>query len=143
MSMMELVFAGRVLDVPVHDNLLLPKKKPCGGCPFRKVAPAGWLGGSSAEDYALVAHSDADIPCHTQKGYRGAGGAGGVPMTDLRSCAGLAIYRNNSFKSPRGGSAARACDKVSTDEETTDKVFKFAEFSDHHADGPLATKRGE
>jgi hypothetical protein len=113
--------------------LLPPKKKPCGKCPFRRTAPAGWLGGSTPEEYHLMAHSDVDVACHTQKGFHDS------TTNPLRSCAGLAVYRNNSLKSPRGGSALVACDTVAKD--TDNEVFKHREFLEHHSKGILRNER--
>lgn len=69
----------------------------------------------------------------------------GEDAGDLRSCAGLAIYRNNSIKLPRVGSGRVACETVATDAATSASVFKFGEFRDHHAHGVLtvSVKRKE
>lgn len=49
----------------------------------------GWLGGSSADEYRRLAHSDEIVHCHAIKGTH---------------CAGMAIYRRNVAKSiPPGG----------------------------------------
>ena len=57
--------------------------KACSDCPLRRDALPGWLGGSSAEEYARLCHSDAVVECHVHAGSR---------------CAGLAIYRRNTCK---------------------------------------------
>ena len=43
----------------------------------------GWLGGSSAAEYARLAHSDQQVDCHVLRGVQ---------------CAGMAIYRRNVAK---------------------------------------------
>ena len=60
-----------------------PLIKPCSDCPLRRDALAGWLGGSTPEEYARLCHSDAVVECHVHAGSR---------------CAGLAIYRRNTCK---------------------------------------------
>lgn len=57
--------------------------KACSDCPLRRDALAGWLGGSTPEEYARLCHSDAVVECHVHAGSR---------------CAGLAIYRTNVVK---------------------------------------------
>lgn len=46
----------------------------------------GWLGGLTAEQWVWKAQSEERIPCHTLIGPQ---------------CAGAAIYRSNTCKSPR------------------------------------------
>lgn len=91
---------------------------PCRECPFRRASVPGWLGGTeigAARDYAAVAHSDQDLNCH---------------MHLHRSCTGLAVYRRNVAKKPRGGPALAAVDAVSPDRES---VFTSPiEFIQHH-----------
>lgn len=50
---------------------------------MRRDALNGWLGGSSPEQYAALAHSDEIVQCHVHGNVQ---------------CAGMAIYRRNVFK---------------------------------------------
>jgi len=67
-------------------------KKPCSDCPWARNSLAGWLGGSTPEEWVAEAHSDNHIDCHTLKGAQ---------------CAGAAIYRANVIKSPRNPEVLR------------------------------------
>lgn len=110
---------------PVTDGLKPALRKPCPECPFRRAALGGWLGGTEIPDYIRAAHSDIDVACHTSPGYQD-----GI-ADNLRSCKGLAIYRCNVGKLPRGGSAAKAVRESARDTET---VFASPmEFMQHHA----------
>jgi hypothetical protein len=85
-------------------------KTPCGDCPFHREAIPGWLGGSTPETYVAIAHSDAEITCHTKIGPQ---------------CAGAAIYRNNVLKEIRYGNLDLPADK--------EIVFSTPmEFLEHH-----------
>lgn len=92
-------------------------KKPCQDCPWARKSLAGWLGGSSADDWLREAHGDHEIPCHVLKGAQ---------------CAGSAIYRRNVSKLSLNAGVLRL---------DADKELVFAnptEFKRHH-EGP----RGE
>jgi hypothetical protein len=87
--------------------------KACSDCPLRRDALNGWLGGSSAEEYARLCHSDTVVECHVHAGSR---------------CAGLAIYRRNTCKwQPEE-------DKLPVDHKT---IFSNRmEFIEHHSSIP-------
>ena len=86
-------------------------QKPCDDCPWRRDSLPGWLGGSSVEDWLVIAHSDEKIDCHTRLGAQ---------------CAGAAIYRRNICKSPRDKTAL-------TLPADRDAVFASpSEFQNHH-----------
>ncbi len=85
--------------------------KPCGDCPWRKDALAGWLGSRTADEWLRSAHGEDAMYCHTRLGPQ---------------CAGAAIYRANVCKKPRDPEAL----KLPADRE---KVFTTPrEFKDHH-----------
>lgn len=99
---------------------------PCRECPFRRTSVSGWLGGNSVDFYLVQSHSDLDIVCHMSPGFRDA-------ELVARSCKGLAIYRRNVGKQPRGGSAL-----VATKLSKPDRELVFAtpqEFRQHHTNG--------
>lgn len=90
-------------------------RKPCHDCPWRRKALAGWLGGNTADAWIRLAHSDARVPCHTNKGR---------PQPQ---CVGLATYRANVLKLPRDPEVLRV-------EPDRENVFATpAEFTDYHS----------
>lgn len=110
------------------ETWLPVKKAPCNECPFRKVAPPGWLGGGEdglASKYLAVAHSDTNLACHKSPGYAA------DKASEMRPCAGLALYRRNVCKSPRDPWAARA-KKMVGDEHRTEVFATPAEFMARH-----------
>jgi hypothetical protein len=89
-------------------------KKACSDCPMRRDALAGWLGGSTPEQYGNLAHSDQVVGCHAIRGTQ---------------CAGMAIYRRNVCKSTSAPNI-----RLDADRET---VFSNRqEFLDHHHGRP-------
>ena len=89
-------------------------KHPCCDCPFHRDALAGWLGGSTPEQYLAWAHQDTVVDCHTKLGQQ---------------CAGMAIYRANVIKSCRPPMLELPADKS--------EVFSTPmEFLEHHKQLP-------
>lgn len=73
----------------------------------------GWLGGHSPEEFVNIARSDWPYPCHTIKNQQ---------------CAGMAIFRRNTCKSPLPPAII-----LEKDKET---VFAWpADFVAHHTLG--------
>lgn len=102
----------------------LKYKKPCHECPWRKDAPAGWLGGHSAETYADAVDNNEVPACHLNDyGPK-------APRTAM--CAGALGTMSNQCKSAYntdGGDAARQV--VGQNPECFSHV---AEFYTHHTD---------
>lgn len=87
--------------------------KPCKECPFRRVAPRGWLGNIKADTFMEHAHSESVMDCHLGDG--------------THQCAGAAIYRANVLK------RTRHPDKIMELPENKEIVFASPkEFLDHH-----------
>lgn len=85
-------------------------KKACSDCPWSREALPGWLGGATADEWIMAAHSDQVIPCH---------------VIDNQQCAGLAIYRRNVAKLPMPPNLI-----LEKDKET---IFSSPmEFKNHH-----------
>lgn len=85
--------------------------KPCSDCPFARDALAGWLGGSTPEEWMRMAHGETKFECHAILPHE---------------CAGAAIYRANVCKRP----------PEDTLELPADRTAVFAtpmEFLAHHA----------
>jgi hypothetical protein len=90
-------------------------KKSCSDCPWRRDALNGWLGGNTAQEWLIFAHSETQVPCHV--------------YSDVQ-CAGIAIYRANVSKRP----VNRALLVLPPDEVT---VFASPrEFLEHHEATP-------
>lgn len=88
--------------------------KPCSDCPMRRDSLNGWLGGSTPEEYARLAHSDAVVNCHVYGNVQ---------------CAGMAIYRKNVCKRADPPNLVLPGDK--------DTVFSTPmEFLAHHSTLP-------
>lgn len=88
---------------------------PCSECPWRRTAPAGWLGGNEIEDYAAPVRHGTMVPCHKKM--------------DRAYCAGAAISMQNSCTRPRDPDMAAELKKVKESQE----VFSFPrEFEEHH-----------
>ena len=86
-------------------------ERPCGDCPWRRIAVPGWLGSLSPQMWLEAVHGESEIECHTRAGLQ---------------CAGAAIYRTNVAKRPRERSLLVL---------PADKVLVFAtprEFLLHH-----------
>ncbi len=111
----------------MHVETGLPvAKDPCKECPFRKTSAPGWLGGGVeglAPNYMQMALSDANTPCHMSPGFFA------DDASRMRPCAGLAAFRANVIKQPRGGSALTAVLAVG---KRSDVFATPGEFMDHH-----------
>lgn len=92
---------------------------PCTDCPFARTALAGWLGGSSPEEWMRAVHGETRIDCHAISGPQ---------------CAGAAIYRSNVCKQTRDKTQLRLLANPT-------KVFSSAaEFITHHMSKPRLRK---
>ena len=95
-------------------------KKPCNECPWRRIHPAGWLGGYEPEDFTQQIQFDGPpLPCH--KTIPGDG-------TEARAmCAGALICKGANHPDYRNA--------LDTVEQDTANVFQWAhEFLAHHKD---------
>lgn len=102
------------------DKLPEATVRPCNECPWRRDSRPGHLGPYSAQEWANAAHGESPIACHETIKHED------QDWSELRQCAGMAIFRANIFKSPRHPKVARA----KRDEET---VFSWDdEFIAHH-----------
>lgn len=108
-------------------DMLQPKKKPCNECPWRRCHPQGWTGPYTAAQWLQVVQSDHAIACHQTIGNND------QDKSELRQCAGAAVFRSNILKLPQDHTVATLpADRV--------KVFSTPdEFLEHHSvDGPMA-----
>jgi hypothetical protein len=108
-------------------------KTPCAECPFRRKAPAGWLGGFTPDEFAYIADREQRMPCHLTMASEGASYA---DPGDATQCAGRAIFWANQCKRPR---VAGEILELPSD---TGTVFQWRhEFLAHHKRGPLVERR--
>lgn len=103
--------------------------EPCNECPWRRVAPSGYLGPYSPLDWIKIAHRDTPIACHkTVVVTDPLEGIGSWEHPKLRQCRGAAIFRSNVGKEPRNP-------HVVTGPEDTEGCFATnEEFLVHHGD---------
>lgn len=90
-------------------------KKPCNECPFRRAAPAGYLGSNEARNFVVLSNHDVTLPCHKQ-----------MHQPEPAQCAGRAIMWRNQGKLSRTGIVPQL-------EPDQKNVFSHVrEFADHH-----------
>jgi hypothetical protein len=98
----------------------------CSECPWRKSAPAGWLGGHSPEFYADAVQANEVPACHLRDH--------GPDSDETAMCAGaLSVMSNaasSAWKTPGGDEARKLVGK-------REDTFRHpAEFYAHHAGRP-------
>lgn len=104
----------------ILDTLPGAVTKPCTECPWRRDATPGHLGPHSAQDWIRTAHGENPIACHLTVRHND------QPWSELKQCAGAAIFRANICKQPRHTAVAVL-------EADTATVFGWDnEFTDHH-----------
>lgn len=115
-------------DTSTDDLLLIHPVRhttPCKECPFRRAAPAGWLGGPPVEDYMGCIRMDVPISCHLTREKK----------KEPAMCAGSLIHIKNQLKVPRDQGLYDAVKRVSE----SAAVFQWPhEFEHHHKHGLLA-----
>lgn len=78
---------------------------PCRECPWRRTSAPGFTGPHTADEWADMAHGEAEIACHLSipEGFDDEADPLLVDelTEDMRQCSGVAIYRANVCKSPR------------------------------------------
>lgn len=103
------------------DNLPEATKVPCLECPWLRKAVPGHLGPLKAEQWCEMAHGEGPVACHMTVQ------SDDQPWSEVRQCAGMAIFRANIFKSPKHPKVALA------EERDTTSVFSWDdEFIKHH-----------
>ena len=99
------------------------QKKPCRECPFRKRAPAGWLGPWTPEDLIGQVMSEAGFACHMTVKEDGV-------STGTLQCAGALICANKSAKGYRNPELAM--DQNALRGHFDNEVMGAHEFLEHH-----------
>jgi len=95
--------------------------EPCKECPWRKCAPAGWLGGNDPYTYADMVQFNTASNCHMH------------PKGEPVFCAGSLAVLNNSCTAARYPEGAEeAAEAVGTREDCFQWVKDFYE---HHSGG--------
>lgn len=103
-----------------------PAKTMCKECPLARTCIAGYLGGYTPENYVKLLQGDADVACHLSPGFH----ERPQNYATMRSCTGVAHYRANTSKVPRGRNAAAAAEKAGPNRE--DVFASAVEFLAHH-----------
>lgn len=106
-----------------NSELPAATKTPCDECPWRRVAPNGWLGPLTAQQWVELARSDEPIACHKTIAHEDE--RVGWYAEGIRQCRGAASFRANTCKLPRDPAVS-----VGPRDEA---VFGSAEeFIEHH-----------
>jgi hypothetical protein len=108
----------------------LKRKTPCVQCPFRKTAPYGYLGASSAQDFLDATLAEQEMPCHmaidyTDKNWKETQ----YPDADL--CVGGLQFMNNWLKLPRNRKMSDACHEVGQNDAIMASPEEFMERHDN------------
>lgn len=99
-------------------------KVACKECPFRRKAPAGWLGPDPLDFYTTAITFDVPISCHRTREKKRSPAA----------CAGSLIHMRNQMKLPRSDEALRV--EMMKVEPDPAAVFQWShEFAAHHERG--------
>lgn len=97
---------------------------PCKECPWRRKAPAGWLGGLSIEWFTRRAQVQSPVACHMTVGGTG----------EPRLCTGYAQALANACSLPRDPQLAA---EVRTAGQSPEVFRSAREFDAHHRASPL------
>lgn len=100
----------------------LRHKDPCAECPWRKNAPAGYLGGHAAEYYADAVSANEIPPCHLQDK--------GPDNPKSSFCVGALSVAANSCISPHNTDGAVEAKTVIGKRDDTFKWVR--DFFKHH-----------
>lgn len=101
---------------------MLRTKKPCAECPFRKEAPAGWLGPWTVEGILSQIMSEAPLYCHSTVVNTGEL----APGTQV--CTGALVCANRSAKLYRDPELAQLAGSVDAGID----CMNAHEFRKHH-----------
>ncbi len=114
--------------------------KPCGECPFRRKAPAGWIGGHGhPKEITDIVMSDQKFPCHTAVSALENEGADFETAVDAAPyCVGSLIMMNNSCKLSRNRFVSDLQKRIGKSVEVFSNAYKFIE---HHENGPRKKAR--
>ena len=110
---------------------VLKHKKPCNDCPFRKKAPAGWLGANHPQPFVNAAQNTG-LPCHKTVDYEAEDWD--VEQNYAPACAGSLIMMKNAGMRPYDPDVQDMVDAV----EKSDDVFAWPfEFVKHHTEASV------
>jgi hypothetical protein len=101
-------------------------KKMCKECPWRKNAPAGWLGDAAPEEFVHLIRRDVKLPCHAKIDYDDEDWQSNIE--DAPYCAGALLATRKMCKLPRNPEHAKMVKEV----EDNPNHMNHAEFTEHH-----------
>lgn len=113
-------------------------KEVCKECPFRRSAPAGYLGTASHDPHGFLGphyHGDLRLPCHMRVDWEGRkkNSAAAKPET-APLCRGFVTFMKNNVKYAENEEVREAMKEVEVDRET---LFGWQhEFIEHHSQLP-------
>lgn len=101
-------------------------KTPCAECPWRKVSPAGWLGGHPAEYYADAVAAGEVPACHLKDH--------GPESDDTAFCAGALACMTNQAMLPMGQHPGQetATEARQDTPPNPEVFFHHSQFFEHH-----------
>ncbi len=105
--------------------------KPCGDCPFRRAAPAGWIGGhGDPAEISAIVMSDQKFPCHVVVNELENEGADFETAVDAAPyCVGSLAMMNNACKLSRNTFVSDLQKRIGKNEDVFANVV---EFQAHH-----------
>lgn len=114
--------------------------KPCGECPFRREAPAGWIGGHSKPDeITAIVMADQKFPCHAAVNRLENDGADFETAVDAAPyCVGSIAMMNNTCKLSHNSFVVDLQKRVG---RRGDVFSNAREFIEHHNTGPTRKRR--
>ena len=114
--------------------------KPCGDCPFRRAAPAGWIGAHGhPSEITDIVMADGKFPCHMAVNKLETEGADFETAVDAAPyCVGSLIMMNNTCKISRNTFVSELQTKVG---KSKDVFANRREFDEHH--GALQRRRAK
>lgn len=114
--------------------------KPCGDCPFRRAAPAGWIGAHEApSEITDIVMADQKFPCHSAVNKLEDEGADfDTAVNAAPYCVGSLVMMNNTCKISRNSFVIDLQKRVG---KSRDVFANAREFVAHHEAGPMRKRR--
>ena len=110
----------------------LVNRPMCRECPWRKNAPAGWLGAASPEEFVSAMQGNQKMPCHLTVDYDDPDWSEKLEDSNKSQyCIGALKATKALCKRPYDREHCEAIDEVA--ETNTEEILSpWGEFQDHH-----------
>lgn len=114
--------------------------KLCNDCPFRRNAPAGWIGAHThPSEITDIVLADQKFPCHVAVNKLENEGADFETAVNAAPyCIGSLVMMNNTAKLSRNSFVLELQKRIG---KSSDVFANAREFVAHHESGPLKHKR--